>query len=215
MRSVAQPVAVITANLQDPTKLHEPDHGATVSSFVSIAMAPTPLVAFALRLPSRLATHLTQTHIPEAHPTEGHPPNFQIHLLSSTQEDLARSFARQPPSRQHLSSGHASASPSQASSFTQDSLNTFAPFPRELFEKLDEHALGTLDCSVVGKLQLLDPLPPLDEGQVASKGAANAKVGSESQATSQLYVARVSKVKLGQNGGSSLLYCHQSYHGIT
>jgi len=65
------------------------DHGATVSSFVSIALSPQPLVAFALRLPSRLATFLQNA--------SHEKPTFRIHLLGQDQEQLARAFARQPP----------------------------------------------------------------------------------------------------------------------
>ena len=120
----AQPVAVVTTRLPqhhqgraqryeeagagtnrqgERDSLHE-FHGATISSFSSIAMHPHPLVAFSLQLPSRLAsalhahapfridTHL-DTHIrdnlvspvrPHPHP---HPqPHFVINLLSAGQE---------------------------------------------------------------------------------------------------------------------------------
>lgn len=49
----SKPVSVIVARLQDGTY-----HGATLSSFSSIALHPDPLVSFSLRLPSRLADAL-------------------------------------------------------------------------------------------------------------------------------------------------------------
>jgi flavin reductase (DIM6/NTAB) family NADH-FMN oxidoreductase RutF len=48
-----KPVSVVVARLQDGTY-----HGATLSSFSSIALHPEPLVSFSLRLPSRLADAL-------------------------------------------------------------------------------------------------------------------------------------------------------------
>ncbi len=52
MRRAAQPVAVVTALTREGYRYH----GATLSSFTSIALDPTPLVAFSLRMPSRLAS---------------------------------------------------------------------------------------------------------------------------------------------------------------
>merc|ERR1719487_654725 len=73
-RRVAQPVAVITAHIPEPStappsaaaapKAREDgrlqdNHGATLSSLASISLSP-PLVSFSLRLPSRLASLLSQ-----------------------------------------------------------------------------------------------------------------------------------------------------------
>ncbi|KAH8116361.1 flavin reductase like domain-containing protein [Phellopilus nigrolimitatus] len=62
LRETAQPVAVVTSfypfdgSLDDSQ--HSKFHGATLSSFTSIALDPHPLVAFSLRIPSRMATSL-------------------------------------------------------------------------------------------------------------------------------------------------------------
>ncbi|WVQ81418.1 hypothetical protein IAT38_003542 [Cryptococcus sp. DSM 104549] len=57
MRNVAQPVAVAVASVPPSSPLHgvAAYHGATLTSFTSLTLHPTPLVAFSLRLPSRMA----------------------------------------------------------------------------------------------------------------------------------------------------------------
>lgn len=90
MRETAQPVAVVTAIMPSQDADHIPPayHGATLSSFTSIAMDPHPLIAFALRLPSRMSTALKaadSTH-------EG--SHMVVNLLSAAQQSVARKFAR-------------------------------------------------------------------------------------------------------------------------
>lgn len=97
-RETAQPVAVITSFMPhsslssttqaDSNTLH---HGATLSSFTSIAMDPYPLVTFALRIPSRMATTLNTTTSTPEHEKETH---LIINLLSSTQAKHAVAFSR-------------------------------------------------------------------------------------------------------------------------
>ena len=82
LRETAQPVAVVTsyypfdgvgvdfeegldglgniANTTTATASTKKFHGATLSSFSSIALDPYPLIAFSLRIPSRMATSLKQ-----------------------------------------------------------------------------------------------------------------------------------------------------------
>ncbi|KAJ3502181.1 hypothetical protein NLJ89_g9003 [Agrocybe chaxingu] len=101
LRDMAQPVAVVTSFM--PHRHHHPHsstsqhgryespkhrfHGATLSSFSSIAMDPYPLITFSLRLPSRMATTLSTL-----------PANFPAHmvvnLLSSSQSSTAIAFSR-------------------------------------------------------------------------------------------------------------------------
>lgn len=101
LRDTAQPVAVVTA-LMDPTIPHahhashthngpHPDrfHGATLSSFSSIAMDPHPLVAFSLRIPSRMATSLTSAHV-----AASSPAHMVINVLSERQVETAVRFSR-------------------------------------------------------------------------------------------------------------------------
>ncbi|KAK4052019.1 hypothetical protein OIO90_004549 [Microbotryomycetes sp. JL221] len=116
MRSVAQPVAVITVPLLGrahhsqlaqekrdvPPDAYGDDHGATLSSLSSISLFP-PLVSFSLRLPSRVASYLTSTNranatnVDDIATPQEQIKRFRIHLLSSSQEDCARLFARQAP----------------------------------------------------------------------------------------------------------------------
>lgn len=124
LRDIAQPVAVVTSlkpevlsseqnnsgRSEDVDHLHF--HGTTLSSFTSISMDPHPLVAFALRIPSRMAStlssfasHLTSARSPNSHPNTTHPiqhrnqANFLkahmvINLLSHAQVDVAQRFSR-------------------------------------------------------------------------------------------------------------------------
>jgi len=83
LRETAQPVAVVTSNLQ-----HSPTHhGATLSSFTSIAMDPYPLISFSLRIPSRMATALKAA---DSH-SKSH---MVINVLSAAQESTAVRFSR-------------------------------------------------------------------------------------------------------------------------
>ncbi|KAI9062700.1 hypothetical protein FKP32DRAFT_820040 [Trametes sanguinea] len=93
LRDTAQPVAVVTA-LMDPTipqasTTSSRFHGATLSSFSSISMDPHPLVAFSLRIPSRMATSLTS-----AHSSSSCPSHLVINILSERQADAAIRFSR-------------------------------------------------------------------------------------------------------------------------
>ncbi|KAK8843359.1 hypothetical protein IAR55_007016 [Kwoniella newhampshirensis] len=57
MRNVAQPVAIAVTSVPSSSPLHPLAryHGATLTSFTSLTLHPHPLVAFSLRLPSRMA----------------------------------------------------------------------------------------------------------------------------------------------------------------
>ena len=95
LRDTAQPVAVVTA-LMDPDIPHKTSsssrprfHGATLSSFSSISMDPHPLVAFSLRIPSRMATSLTS-----AHTTASSPAHLVVNILSERQARAAACFSR-------------------------------------------------------------------------------------------------------------------------
>ncbi|KAI0676012.1 flavin reductase like domain-containing protein [Trametes maxima] len=93
LRDTAQPVAVVTA-LMDPaipqaTKNPSQFHGATLSSFTSISLDPHPLVAFSLRIPSRMATSLTS-----AHSSGDLYSHMVINILSEHQASTALRFSR-------------------------------------------------------------------------------------------------------------------------
>ena len=115
LRATAQPVAVVTSHYPfdgaSEMKTHERSpqkfHGATLSSFTSIALDPHPLVAFSLRIPSRMATSLKQLMGTPSSPSSTNSSisnsdrkrrdakaDFVINLLSSTQASTAHTFAR-------------------------------------------------------------------------------------------------------------------------
>lgn len=92
LRETAQPVAVVTSHYpSDGGDTHSTTsskfHGATLSSFTSISMDPHPLVAFSLRIPSRMASALKQLMSEKQ-------PCMVINLLSASQHDAALRFSR-------------------------------------------------------------------------------------------------------------------------
>ncbi|KIJ06270.1 hypothetical protein PAXINDRAFT_92265, partial [Paxillus involutus ATCC 200175] len=99
LRETAQSVAVVTSLL--PTESKHPQHphstirsayhGATLSSFSSIALDPLPLVAFSLRVPSRMASALRARADKHEALTAAH---LVINVLSAGQPHLAERFAR-------------------------------------------------------------------------------------------------------------------------
>jgi flavin reductase (DIM6/NTAB) family NADH-FMN oxidoreductase RutF len=87
LRQTAQPVAVVTVRV--PSADGPKFHGATLSSFSSVALEPVPIIAFALRLPSRMATLLKEAQ--ESLPFGIH---MAMNLLSSSQSTTAHQFSR-------------------------------------------------------------------------------------------------------------------------
>lgn len=220
MRSVAQPVAVVTCRLQDSTPGDtEHDHGATLSSLSSISLSP-PIVAFSLRLPSRLASHLTSTSA-----ASRTAPTFSVHLLSLEQEDVARAFARQPPLPEK-----AVPSPELSPSAPACEATSKTPhFSSALFDQVRTNSLGELRCRVVKRLNLHELETIGGEGEDfdpnSIKGEAHSST-DEAGPRSELFLARVESVRLpeqprssderGQAGArvSSLVYWDQGYRGV-
>ncbi|KAJ7036564.1 flavin reductase like domain-containing protein, partial [Mycena alexandri] len=94
LRETAQPVAVVTSFMSPDASLRTDEdtpepmyHGATLSSFTSIAMDPVPLVTFALRIPSRMASSLNSS-------PSNSPSDMVINLLCAGQASIATSFSR-------------------------------------------------------------------------------------------------------------------------
>lgn len=229
-RRVAQPVAVITAHIPSAgspsstqgarTASDEPqhNHGATLSSLASISLSP-PLVSFSLRLPSRLAAFLSTPTAPAAagaHPAE---PTFRVHLLSTRQEPLARAFARQAPlpAKAQPSPPPSSTTPAPSAPGAPPSAAAapvLAHFDPALFAELERTGLGSLDCRVVQRV----PLSPLGAGSAGLSGDEDALADvDEDQPRSELFIARVEGVRLGEaemdEGETALLYWDQQYAG--
>ncbi|GAA5981586.1 hypothetical protein JCM5350_008033 [Sporobolomyces pararoseus] len=200
-RRVAQPVAVLTARLPQANadeasrspqnSLETPiehNHGATLSSLTSISLSP-PLVSFSLRLPSRLATYLSSSR-----PSTS-SPSFRVYLLSPEQEDQARLFARQAPL------------PAPAIPSPETNWSIEPKFDSKVFRELENGngLLGWMDCKIVKTVNLWEIER---DGTTEDQGKAM---------KSQLFIAKVEKVKLGENGEGkdSLVWIEQNYRAIT
>lgn len=191
LRHTAQPVSVITANLSFPaSSIHKHDHGATLSSFSSISFNP-PLVAFSLRLPSRLANAFT-SHGDQDKINSSETAYFHVHLLERQQEDLARLFARQQQAHQAQAEG-----------------DQVDGFPIQAFEALRDGALGILECQLAHTVHL-DELDS-KKSDIQIKGAPQ----QQSEVKSCLFIARVLDVKLGaQVKGKPLVWHDQQYRAV-
>lgn len=221
LREVAQPVAVVTSFMpknnatitpaqaqalhskrsrlplhsHHPPEHHHLFHGATLSSLSSVAMDPYPLVAFALRVPSRMAATLSSlvptTLTPSGQsprPSSKHniPPASSLHsevdrtrethlvlnILSKSQQSIAHTFSR-PDLHPHP--------------FTEASHTLNADGLPVL-----KYSLGALACRVVGRLKLED----LEDHEEAAD--ATNVVGRRHKAkgvVSELFIARVVRVE--------------------
>ncbi|KIK62079.1 hypothetical protein GYMLUDRAFT_138091, partial [Collybiopsis luxurians FD-317 M1] len=187
LRETAQSVAVVTSILPSPDKSF---HGATLSSFTSIAMDPYPLVSFSLRTPSRMAASLRGAH-PQL------SSHMVINILSAAQASTAVLFSRPDLHPQ--------------------------PFENVDYSLNDEGipvlegSLGALSC------KLASPPIPLDDllfaGNDSGFESRSRNVEETSSYTSELFIARVTKVEKLASGGSEasdphampLLYHRRSY----
>lgn len=88
LRGSAQSVAIVTSYMPSESRTgpHSEFHGATLSSFSSIALDPHPLVTFSLRMPSRMATSLQNADFSK-------PSHMVINILSACQAAIAIRFA--------------------------------------------------------------------------------------------------------------------------
>ncbi|KAF8449358.1 flavin reductase like domain-containing protein [Boletus edulis BED1] len=175
LRESAQSVAVVTAILPDTTA-STAYHGATLSSFSSIALDPLPLVAFSLRVPSRMASALN-VHV--ASPSPSSPSaHFIINILSAAQPRLATRFARPDLYPRPFADTDVHWTPDP-----QDGLPVFAG------------ALGALSCRLVGPSVPLARLGVSDSvWDVGTQGdVPQASAGSG--LASELFIARVLRVE--------------------
>ncbi|KZV74468.1 hypothetical protein PENSPDRAFT_647888 [Peniophora sp. CONT] len=194
LRETAQPVAVVTSFMpkssgQDGTAYH----GATLSSFTSIALSPHALVAFSLRVPSRMATTLSEL---AAAPSSG--THFIVNILSARQADVAQLFSRPDLHPQPFES------PQIQWSLTRDHL------------PLLHDSLGALACQVVGAAWPLSDLEAL--GGKAGETVEGAATGDG--VVSELFLARVLRVEdvpssaaAGDEAGTLPLLYHRRGYG--
>lgn len=188
LRETAQPVAVVTS-LMDPTTSQATTHpsrfhGATLSSFSSISMDPHPLVAFSLRIPSRMATSLTS-----AHSSTSLYSHMVINILSERQAHTAMRFSR-------------------ADLYPEP----FVSLPHSLTEEglpVLDGAVGALSCRLVAASWPLHDLESLTgEGKDGTAEWKGEGVASE------LFIAQVIRVEHAPDSGNGvrpLLYHRRGY----
>ncbi|KAF8330462.1 flavin reductase like domain-containing protein [Amanita rubescens] len=190
LRNSAQPVAVVTSIL--PQKSKDPVyHGATLSSFTSISMDPYPLVAFSLRIPSRMATSLNSVH-PEQ------PSHMVINLLAAGQGPVAVAFSRPDI--------HAHPFTTVPYTLTKDGLPVIKGSLGAMSCKLVSSALPLHDLGYLkGEGTLGNEAPELTQGNIIA---------------SELFIAQVMWVENVGVGHSDvprlpLLYYHREYTTVS
>ncbi|KAI0700139.1 flavin reductase like domain-containing protein [Cerioporus squamosus] len=203
LRDTAQPVAVVTA-LMDPSIAafhphpHLPSnpsrgkskfHGATLSSFSSIAMDPHPLVAFSLRIPSRMATALASAHNSASASTPA--AHMVINILSERQASTAVRFSRPDL--------HAEPFAGLAHTLSHEGLPVL------------DGSVGALSCRLVAASWPLHDLESLTEGGGAGK---DGKEWEGEGVVSELFIAQVVRVERTLPEGEEarpLLYHRRGY----
>ena len=154
-------------------------------------MDPYPLVAFALRIPSRMATSLKATH-PEQ------PSHMVVNLLSEEQGSVAMKFSR-PDIYTH----------------------PFTTVPYTLTEDglpVITGSLGAMTCKLVSTALPLHDLGYLKEGGKVGKEVPESMQAREGVAVSELFIAEVTRVENVIVGDSTkaisrmpLLYYRRGY----
>jgi flavin reductase (DIM6/NTAB) family NADH-FMN oxidoreductase RutF len=191
LREIAQPVVVVTSFMPSTNSFakaannHESlditkFHGATLSSFTSIAMDPFPLVAFALRIPSRMATTLSalSSFQPASSRLADLPAHMVINLLSASQAPEAVKFSR--PDLHPTPFATTTGAGATKFSLTKEGLPVL------------HDVVGALSCRLVsGPIPLYD-LDHLEEGLRAK---AREPVLVEGDVASELFIARVVRVE--------------------
>lgn len=204
MRAVAQPIAIITlasSSSLSPLPSTTHNHGATVSSLTSISLDPA-LVAFSIKLPSKLGAALTLA----GSATAG---NVRVHLLAAGQEPLARAFARQPTRTVDPLDG--------------PTLTVVAErYPPALFEELGRTSLGILECTLIKSMHLPtlvnECTSPLLSGS-SSKGIQDEDEGGKQQGEegSELFIVKVERVIMNEQvlqSEGSLVYWDHGYRVV-
>ncbi|KII85844.1 hypothetical protein PLICRDRAFT_44262 [Plicaturopsis crispa FD-325 SS-3] len=172
LRKTAQPVAVVTSSMPVDHAADSPSkfHGATLSSFTSIAMDPHPLVAFSLRMPSRMGAALkaAQPH---------HASHMVINILSAAQESAAVRFSRPDL--------HPTPFESVRYRLSEEGLPIL------------EGSLGALSCKLVAASWPLHDLEALEQRGASAWGVGVEAEGAleAGGVASELFIARVSRVE--------------------
>ena len=187
LRNVAQPVAVVTTFMRaggDSESTNATFHGATLSSFTSIAMDPYPLISFALRIPSRMAISLDAAASDSLQDPSA-PSHMVVNLLSAQQASIAIKFSRPDLHPQPFES--------VAYKLTEEGIPML------------DGSLGALSCKLVSGAIPLHDLDLLRNGD--SRGAVLRK----EDVASELFIARVLRVESMSERTLPLVYYRRSY----
>ena len=188
LRDVAQPVAVVTTFMRgDSESTNATFHGATLSSFTSIAMDPYPLITFALRIPSRMAISLDAA-ASDSLEDPSTPSHMVVNLLSAQQASIAIKFSRPDL--------HPRPFDSVVYKLTEEGIPML------------DGSLGVLSCKLVSKAIPLHDLDFLRNGD--SRGAMPMSLRKEDVA-SELFIARVMRVESMCERTLPLVYYRRSY----
>ncbi|KAI0321591.1 flavin reductase like domain-containing protein [Amylostereum chailletii] len=180
LRETAQPVAVVTSLMPRSNASDASDeplyHGATLSSFTSISLSPYPLVAFSLRVPSRMATTLSHLSQPRTSSSSSDAASLSnthmvVNILSAAQTHAAHLFSRTDLYPRPFDSSELSFS------FTRDRLPIL------------HGSLGALSCRVIGTAWPLSDLKALGGSELEGDDEAGDGVASE------LFIAKVVRVE--------------------
>jgi len=193
LRETAQPVAVVTSFMPKqhapPTSSSaqpsspgpppttsvttssstSPFHGATLSSFTSISMAPHHLVAFSLRVPSRMAASLADLSSATQPASSAH---MVINLLAAPQTHAAILFSRPDLHPRPFEDPGIQWSPSR------DGLPML------------HGCLGALSCRVVGA-----PWPLNDLVELGDKLSDKVEGTRDGDVESELFIAQILRVE--------------------
>ncbi|BEJ15461.1 hypothetical protein CspHIS471_0500660 [Cutaneotrichosporon sp. HIS471] len=183
LRSVAQPVVVAVARTDNETT---PFHGATLTSFASLTLEPHPLVAFSLRLPSRMADCLRPP--PSSPRTSGEP--VPAHLCAPRAAPTRLTISLLAGDNQGVADELATPGIDHSAIFRSDEWDTRDP-------PALKSAVGCLECQVVHNLPLRDV-----GGETSSS-----KEGSE------LFICRVLKAERCE-GADSLVHFQRDYFSV-
>ncbi len=163
-----------------------PYHGATLTSFASLTLEPHPLVAFSLRLPSRMADCLRPP--PQVPRTSGAP--VPAHLCAPRSAPTRLTISLLAGDNQGVADELATPGIDHSAIFRSDEWD--ARDPPAL-----KSAVGCLECQVVHNLPLRDV-----GGETSSD-----KEGSE------LFICRVLKAERGE-GADSLVHFQRDYFSV-
>jgi flavin reductase (DIM6/NTAB) family NADH-FMN oxidoreductase RutF len=228
-------VSIATISVPTP---HPHYHGATLSSLTSISLAPLPLLAFSLRLPSRLASAINSSLQPPSASSSSSPPlpTIILHYLSSSQTPLAASFAKALPAPPP------SSSESSTPSDNPIPIPPTSPFFTHPFHLSPEGipvlqgCVGAVSCRILGSI-------PLSQSGLSSVGFSLGSLpfspdfspslskddgkGKGEDVTSELYIAEVVRMedcsfhgdvgevkKEEQSVGLPLVYHDQRYCSV-